>query len=370
MHDGSGTLLLIRPARGGVGAASESVAGALGRRGWNVRMLAVGRGRWPALEAARALLRHRGLVRSADVVHVEFGRLDGAAFWCGLLCTLGRDDVALVAHDAPTPLLRSPAAALVPAGGRWRDALVHRVIAPPVDVRLRRMLERRAGVRIALGKRAARAWAARTGAPVAAVEHGADPPTPGRPEPSAGRYVLFAGYLGPSKGLDVLLEAWGDVGPSSGLPLLIAGEPATAADEPYVRRLQRHSQRLPHPPRWLGALDDRAFARAFADAAVVVLPYLASNPASGVLVRAMTEGRAIVASRVPAFEDALTDGANAVLVAPGSAAELAAGLEAVIRDGRLRDALGRGAARAARDRFSWSGHVRALERAYAGAAGA
>ena len=54
----------------------------------------------------------------------------------------------------------------------------------------------------------------------------------------------------------------------------------------------------------------------------------------------MAAGRAIVASDLPAIREVLRDGENALLVAPGDAAALAAAIAAVIADPALRDAAG------------------------------
>ena len=84
-------------------------------------------------------------------------------------------------------------------------------------------------------------------------------------------------------------------------------------------------------------------------------------------VRAMAEGRAIVATRVPAVVDALEDGVSALLVEPGDAIGLAAALRRLVDDRELRDRLGAAAARRAAERHTWPRYLDGLAGAYAAA---
>jgi glycosyltransferase involved in cell wall biosynthesis len=309
------------------------------------------------------LVSERRALRSADVVHVEFGSLDGACFWFGLMAALLRDDVVAVVHDPPLMAL-APGAALIRTGTRWRDVVGHRLLAPLLDGCLRRAFARRVAVGVTLSEPGRRAWVGPAPSRLQVLDLGADPPSAGAPPPSAGAHVLFAGFIAPGKGIEVLLEAWAKVGRSTRLPLVIAGDETPGPSNGYRASLQESSRRLASPPRWLGAVSDEEFASLVSRAAIVVLPYLRSNPASGVLVRAMVEGRAIVASRVPAALDALTDGGDGLLVPVGEAAPLGDALAGLLADGALRDRLGAAAAARATGRFTWERHTAGLERAY------
>jgi glycosyltransferase involved in cell wall biosynthesis len=220
-------------------------------------------------------------------------------------------------------------------------------------------------VLVAFGARAAADWSAAGARAVEVISHGSDPPTPGAVPPSAGESVLFAGFIGPSKGLDVLLAAWGEVGAGLGLPLLVAG----AAPPPHDAWLDGLLAALPagpSPPRLLGPVaGEAAFQDLIARAAIVVAPYRSSSPASGVIARAMGAGRAVVATPVPAVEGLIRDGENGVLVAPGDAGALARALARLAADPGLRDRLGAAAAATAREQLSWEAHLDGLERAYA-----
>lgn len=363
-----GSLLVVCSSTGGVADFASHAATAMGERGWEVRVERLEAGRWQLAEALRAGWTLRCVLRGVAVVHVEVGRLDGAPFLFALLASLCRRDLVLVAHDAPDPLLRSPANALLPPGGRWRDRFTYRLLGPLVDRRLRRMLERRVGVAVVLSDRTARDWSLADGPRrVVSVPHGAGPPTLGVPSSGQGSYVLFAGFLGPSKGVDDLVDAWAMVGADVGMPLLIAGATVGTAQQRWLGALQERSAGLPVPPRWLGAVDDERFSRLIAEAAVVVLPYREANPASGILARAMCEGRAIIATDLPTFREHLRQD-EALLVVAGQPAALAEALRRCI-DPELRDALGGRAGAGAATRLTWDVYGERMEQAYAIAGG-
>ncbi len=146
---------------------------------------------------------------------------------------------------------------------------------------------------------------------------------------------------------------------------MIAGTNTGGIDDVgYESRLRELSSRLPAPPNWLGFVSDDEFARLVAEAAVVVAPYRRSNPASGVLVRAMVEGRAVVATRVPAALDCLEDGVSGLLVEPDDPQALAEALELRMGDPALRDRLGAAAASSAAARFTWPRYIERLTDAY------
>jgi glycosyltransferase involved in cell wall biosynthesis len=358
-------VLFVAPTDGGVAAVSDRLIGVLCERGLDVEALAFERGDMAAWRALSALWRTRRALRRADVVHVELGRLDAAPFWYGLLAAWLKRPIVLGAHDVPELCLH-PAAGLVPTGPRVGSVLAYRVLAPLLDHRFSRALARRARAGVVLSEAAREGWiAADAGAPAAIVvtDHGADPPV-GGPPPSRGGAVLLAGFLGPGKGVDILLDAWARVGAASAIPLCIAGDVAGDVHRPWLDEQRARAAALPAPPVWLGSLDEDGWLDALGSAAIVVLPYRVSNPASGVLVRAMVEGRAVVATRVPAMTGVIEDGVSGVLVDPDDAAGLAAALQGLLEDPERRDSLGAAAAAYAGDHFTWDRHVDGVLRGY------
>ena len=219
------------------------------------------------------------------------------------------------------------------AESRWRDVVGHRILSPALDGVLARRFARKAAVAVVLSERARSAWTDDAPPRIVVADHGADPPTPGRCRPSErasthcspGTSALARGSTRCSK-----LGAHCDA------------QPPTARDRGDEHRRHR-GHRLREPPAralvpvagasHMARLRGRSRVhRLVAEAAVVVAPYRRSNPASGVLVRAMVEGRAVVATRVPAALDCLEDGVSGLLVEPDDSRALAEALELRMRD--------------------------------------
>jgi glycosyltransferase involved in cell wall biosynthesis len=356
-------ILAIGPSRGGVADAFEASVGALRARGHRVDVLTVPVSPAAARDGIRAARRARAALDRADVVHIEFGANDAEVVWFALAAVRRRSDCVLVAHDHPE-LVHAPAAALLPSTRRRTRALGHRVLSPRLDARLVGALVARAGVLVGFGDAAASSRQAAGARAVATIVHGAAPATLTPRPPSQGDSILFAGYIGPSKGVDVLLAAWRRSRHELALPLVLAGA-AHPPHDAWLATLQHDLGPGPNPPQLLGAVRSPADFQALIErAAIVVLPYRSSNPASGILVRAMSAGRAIVATRVPATTGVLRDGDNGLLVAPGDVNALVEALARLSGDGPLRDRLGSAAARTARSAFSTDLHVDGLQVAY------
>jgi glycosyltransferase involved in cell wall biosynthesis len=366
-------IVIASPTEGGVANVARELVRQLRADGRQVLHVpvsdgeAVGDGtptRWPpALHAAAAAWRVRRRLRAADVTHIELGRNSVGAFWFAVIAALlrGRRDLILVAHDPPY-LVRAPGSGLLRTAPGWRDAVAHRVLASAFDRPLTSFLRSRVASTVVLSEDAA-ARARQDGWPsVAVLDHGAAPPTPGAPPPSRGRHVLMAGFLGPGKGLDVLAEAWRRIA-APPLPLVVAGT-ASRQDRPWLHRITAELDRCPSPPRWLGYVTDEQFADLVATAAVVVLPYSTGNPASGVLVRALVEGRSVVATRVPAALAEVEPERTGLLVDIGDSGALAHALQRLLAQPLLRDELGAAAAAEAGWRHSWRRHVDQLMEIY------
>ncbi len=198
---------------------------------------------------------------------------------------------------------------------------------------------------------------------VAVVPDGArlTTPPPRHPGPLAPCTIAYAGHLYAWKGVDVLLAAISHVPDVQGL--VIGGH----EQEPDLARLRALAARLGLESRvtFTGLLPPSEIPGRLAQADILVLP----NPASAISTHAtsplklfeyMAAGKAIVASSLPAIREVLTHDVNAVLVTPGDADALAAGICRLADDGALRDALGR-AARAAVAEYSWDRRAERLE---------
>ncbi len=179
------------------------------------------------------------------------------------------------------------------------------------------------------------------GVTVARFEHAA--PLDGWP--GQGGAIGFLGRLDePRKGLDVLLEAFGELGARRpGVRLLIAGP----GDVDEAR--QRVPEGLGDRVEVLGRISDADKARAYHSVDVFCAPNLGGESFGIVLTEAMSAGAAVLASDIPAFQHVLRDGAAGALFSVGDARALARGAAELLDAPERRHALSvaaRGAVRA------------------------
>jgi glycosyltransferase involved in cell wall biosynthesis len=146
--------------------------------------------------------------------------------------------------------------------------------------------------------------------------------------PPVGDYLMFAGALGPHKGIDVLLEAW------SGLqdrpPLVLAG----------IRRFDTPSS---FPPGVIVAdnvLPREEVLRAWGHCLAAVVPSVWPEPFGLVAAEAMAAGKPVVASAVGGLAELVQDGITGIHVPPGDVAALRNALERIVADAPLRARLG------------------------------
>lgn len=151
-------------------------------------------------------------------------------------------------------------------------------------------------------------------------------------------FALFAGDPGAHKGFDVLVKAWRTLE----IPLVVA---TTRAKPDGVLAM---------------SLDRRQMPTAWARAAVAVVPSVWDEPFGMVAMEALAAGTPVVASRVGALPEIVRDGVDGVLVPPGDADALAAGVRTVLAD-RVRFAE---AARDGARRFAADDVVRRLDAVY------
>jgi glycosyltransferase involved in cell wall biosynthesis len=358
-------LLAIGPQAGGVGDSfAQTMSHVVSDGRWAARVMSAEASNWPLIHAVVLLHRHRSGLRRADVVHVEFGSNDTLVFWVAFLLSLTDVPVLVVAHDHPL-LVHAPAVGLLPVTRRWCRRIGYRLLSPLLDRHLRRSMLGRSGAVAVLSHEARAGWMRAVTGELFVIPHGEFPLSSRPPvSPSSAGYVLFAGFLGPSKGLDILLRAWRELCREGELDLIIAAEPSSI-DDPELVALADEAEGWPRPPRWVGFLPtERELQDAIAQAAIVVLPYRRSSPASGILARAMLEGRAVVASSVPAATVAIENGVSGVLTEPGDVADLVGALRPLLISGEQRDALGAAACARARELFSSSRQAELLVGAY------
>lgn len=304
---------------GGVQHQVLGLAGELRLLGHDVDVIAPCDGAPPAgvVVAGRSLrFRVNGSVASMAPTPVAARRV------LSLLASGGYDVVHLHEPLAPSitiPALASSAAPLVGTFHAAGDRTPYRWFGPPL-----RRLARRLDARVAVSEPARQLAERYLGGTYETLPNGIDP-LPYRstaPTPTGERMVLFLGRHEPRKGLGVLLEAFTSL-PDDAALWVCGDGPATSS----LRRRFAHDGRI----RWLGRVSDTEKLGHLRAASIVCVPATQGESFGMVLLEAMAAGAPIVASDLPAHR-AVTRGRAAVLVPPGDAAALAAGLKRVLHD--------------------------------------
>jgi len=136
--------------------------------------------------------------------------------------------------------------------------------------------------------------------------------------------LLFAGFVRPYKGLDVLLEALPLVLAKRPLHLLVAGEfwQGTIPYQEQINRLQ-----IQHAVTLLNEyLPDEVLAACMKRADVVVLPYRSATQSAVVQV-AFGHGKPVITTNVGGLGEVVTQGQTGLVVPPEDPAALAAAIE-------------------------------------------
>jgi glycosyltransferase involved in cell wall biosynthesis len=176
--------------------------------------------------------------------------------------------------------------------------------------------------------------------------------------------VGFIGTFGPWHGAEVLAEAFGRLVAANphlrrDLRLLMIGDGGKMAD---VRAaIAKHA--LEDIVVLTGIVPQREGPRYLAACDILASPHVPNadgTPFFGSptkLFEYMAMGKGIVASDLDQIGDVLEHGAAALMVPPGDADALAAGLRTLIDDPERRAALGREARRLAVERHTWRAHT-------------
>jgi glycosyltransferase involved in cell wall biosynthesis len=158
-----------------------------------------------------------------------------------------------------------------------------------------------------------------------------------RPVPNPSRdYLLFAGRLDPSKGIETLLRAMSllkEQGYTGLLPLRIVGASQSSA---YETRLKNHARRL-----GLGSLVGfegqialEELTSITANAAATIIPSLWFENLPNSLLESLTSGVPVIASRLGSLERAIDPVTDGSLFEPGDAAALAQSIRSVLMNAK------------------------------------
>jgi glycosyltransferase involved in cell wall biosynthesis len=134
---------------------------------------------------------------------------------------------------------------------------------------------------------------------------------PDQPPKRGGAYALFVGRLSSEKGVETLLEAWGDLG---GIPLKLIG------DGPLLDKALSMSCKSVEVLGWKSHGDVLSL---LGDALFLVLPSEWYEGFPIVITEAMACGKPVVTSRLGAMADIIDDGRTGLLFEPRNAKDLA-----------------------------------------------
>lgn len=334
----SHSLLVLLPDEGGIRYhALGTVAGAQ-QRGASVSFFEVGHN-LSLTEMIRCARRTSLMANQHDNLYVEIGRNEGTTFLVALLCSwLSRTRMSVLAHDGAM-LTRSPGAFLSRRRTRFEKRLAHRLLSPLFSFPLRRLFLRRVD-RWFVTSEAAKCELEKEGLrPCFVMVSGLEDPVTAT-SPANGRAVVVPGYLGPTKGTDVAIQAWMACQAESEFYLHVIGN-THEGNRPWINSLLETLRQSGRPYRWtIDTATDTEFQNVISNAAIVLVPYRDSNPASGVVIRAIVEGRCIVGTSVPAVTSEVENGVSGIVLPDADPQKFADAIEHLINNPSLRDEYG------------------------------
>ena len=163
------------------------------------------------------------------------------------------------------------------------------------------------------------------------------------------KHLLFFGQIKESKGLDLLIEALPQIDPS--VNLIIAGRLRKHSFDIYKSLIEMNG--LTHRVKlFLGYITPAMRNKLFHVADAVVLPYRKVYQ-SGVLIMAMSYGKAVIASDLPPNIEIVTNGKTGFLFRSGDKEALAGTINKVLSNDNLRQEAAKGGYQFAALQLSW-----------------
>ena len=171
---------------------------------------------------------------------------------------------------------------------------------------------------------------------------------------SPGRDIIFFGFVTPNKGIETLVEAFGDISVPGVKLMLVGGR--HRRDDGYFERIRALASRSPKAGliSLTGYVGEERLTRLFQDAAVVVLPYKTSFSASGALAYAMSYEKPVIVPPLDPFKESLADSG---IYAEADRTQLAPAITQVLAKREYAEAYSE-KIRARADRMSWSNCAR------------
>jgi glycosyltransferase involved in cell wall biosynthesis len=155
----------------------------------------------------------------------------------------------------------------------------------------------------------------------------------GAPRGAGSPRILTVAHLYPRKGVDTLLRAFVNTATDATLRIVGAG--------PERGRLEQLARDLDISDRvhFLGHLPFAALVSEYRNATIFALP--TEQEGFGIVfLEAMASGLPIIATRVAAVPEVVSDGVTGLLIDPGDEVTLAQCIDKLLRDADLRDRLG------------------------------
>ena len=151
------------------------------------------------------------------------------------------------------------------------------------------------------------------------------------------KIILAWGTIGPRKGLDILIKAFGKLASENpDWSLVIAGGFPHYYVDYYLYLKDLASEQKHDRIVFLNHLNLENMHSLLSSADIVVFPYIYNYGASSTLTFAFQHRKMIVISALKFVKEQLVDGKNAILVPPGNADALADGIKRAINDRDLR----------------------------------
>jgi glycosyltransferase involved in cell wall biosynthesis len=166
------------------------------------------------------------------------------------------------------------------------------------------------------------------------------------------KLVLFFGQIKKVKGLDVLLKAWAIVRDKmKGAKLLVVGRP-WKVEQNLFDEIVKEKKLAPDCILNYSYVPNEVIPLYFAAADIVVLPYREIY-SSGVMIRSLDYGAAIIASDLDAFKKIITEGENGIIFRNEDENDLAEKILSLINDEEKLKHLRNNAKKTADEKFSW-----------------
>jgi glycosyltransferase involved in cell wall biosynthesis len=184
-------------------------------------------------------------------------------------------------------------------------------------------------------------------------------------KPSAD-YLLFAGRIDPSKGIETAIDAIAALSQKSGQrvpPLRIYGSPQDPSYEAVLRR-RVEDRGVANLVTFHGHVGEAELVEVIANAAATVIPSVWFENLPNSYLESMSCGTPVIVSDVASLQAELTDGADALLFPPGNVQALADTITRLLNDPALASRLRRGGQDLVKRVYGARHHVTKLRRLF------